>query len=160
MNWVIKRKLHCPLSTLGEILVLSVELVMILTAVRLLILILRTGNADWYQAALMLEMESDTLFQEKSDAILGIFELVIVIVIVFCVISLVMFCRYRIRQMNREIQIFYLCGYRRNKIHGYLTSYFLLDGILSLPLICLGAVTVWNLLLQKEEIAIIIMAGM
>lgn len=78
--------------------------------------IIHLQGRDWYESAVLMEIESDMLFREKMDSIFTVLWIAILFICLFCIIAVCLFRKMQTEDIAWILGVYLVIGYPRKKI--------------------------------------------
>lgn len=156
MKWIVNRKWCRPGAFVGSVLVMAAEMTLLSISLMLFWIAAGSRNKNWYQEAVKLQVSTDAFGGQRTNSIFAALSVAVGLVTVFIVISVCIFRRLQLEQMERQLGTFAACGYERTGLERILAADVVIDLLISAPFAVYATGYLLNALKKKNEFMVIL----
>lgn len=139
-KWILNRKRFRPLLFVFNIIVYSVNMALIYISIYMFFCIQTGIHTDWFAKAMASVSETDLFFSNQSDIIFKAMTITFFCVCIFAVIIMLGYRYMQLQEEKKEVGIFLVCGYQKQRMILPLFAEVFCDIIISIPFARLIAV--------------------
>lgn len=152
---ISKRKVGKLVSILNLIFWI-INFVFVELSVNMLIKIINAGNSVWFDKVAKQELTNDPFFINRADTIMEMVIFVLVIVILFSVVTIVLFRNIQLKNMLSQMGMYRVLGYSKQKLFGVCMLEPIADMIIAFPVSIVLSIIIWGSLSNVEVITFLL----
>ena len=115
--------------------------------------IITVEKSYWFESSLKYELTTDPFILQRTELLVGLMILIMIIIIFFSLLSVVLFRNMQLKNSIAEQGIYRVLGYNKKEMLDICMIEPIADMVVALPISLLTSTITWNLLSKNKEVS-------
>lgn len=115
--------------------------------------IISVGKSKWFDQSLKIELTRDPFILNKTDLLMNMLIAVLSVIVVFSILSIVLFRNIQLKNSMSEIGIFRVLGYDKRQMLDICMIEAVADMAVAFPVSMIASILLWNALSKIDMIS-------
>lgn len=146
-----KRKMDKSISRYS-LLFWIINFIFVQISINILLKIITANRQKWLAEAVYVEMERDPLFEARKEMIVGTVVVIMVAVMIFSMVTLILFRNIQLRNMMIQMGVLTTLGYDKKNIYKFCMQEPFFDMIAALPISIVISAILWFFIGRMEVV--------
>ncbi len=152
-DYIVNKRNQERLTSCLSVLFWIINFTFVQICINMFLKIISAGKSDWLNRGLKMELTNDPFIILRTEFIMRMLIMILIIIIVFSVASIVFFRNVQLKNFLSQIGMYRVLGYNRRKLLDICMLEPLADMIIAFPVSMILSVVLWNMLSKIEMVS-------